>query len=278
MRPFRNKFLKIAFFTGLLAGLGTAADAQELMSPATQLGGKKVHAEVYYRHLAKQKLNLTVGGNSAVLVRGSTITSSSSADLESDGNGNGVLARVTFQPFEDGLQYYVVGGVSSYGLKVPSGTYANTYATDDPGVVVGGGLRYTLAPYTMVTPAVSLDLSATHSRYKLTKFSAGDGRLVSDTGYLLTVFELQGALTVSRKFTFDLGGQKAAFDPYCGVKTIRTRANMDDLSSGAHFSGTETGFAPFVGFHFRPFAHEGFVVEGSFINELSASAGLTLQF
>ena len=35
--------------------------AVELMAPATQLGEKKVHVEIYYRHLANQDLNIEVG-------------------------------------------------------------------------------------------------------------------------------------------------------------------------------------------------------------------------
>lgn len=248
------------------------------MTPATQLGAKKFHVEAYYRYLSKQDLSLTVGGNTSVVVKNSTVTSSSSSDLDAEGKGGGVMAKATFQPFESGLQYYMLGGMSSFEFKLPSGTYSNTYATDNPGFVLGGGVKYTLVPYTMVTPAFSFDLSATHSQYKLTKFTAGDGKAVADTGFLMTVFELQGALTLSKKYVFDLGDYKASIDPYLGVKVIRTRTNLDDLTTGAHYSGTRMGVAPFFGFKFKPFPYEGLVIEGSVLNELSASIGLTLGF
>lgn len=261
-----------------VAGTGSVG-ATELMAPATQLGSKRLHTEVYYRRLAKQDLTITVGGTGAVSVRGSTITSSSSgADLEGEGSGNGVFAKITFQPFEGGLQYYVLGGGSDYTLKLPSGTYSNSYATSLPGFSIGGGVKYNLVPYTVVSPAVSVDFSAVHSRYKLTKFSSGDGKVVADTGYELTTLELQGALTASKKFVFDLGDHRASIDPYFGIKVQRTRANFDDLTTGDHFSGTKTGVAPFFGFKFKPFSYEGLVVEGSVLNELSASVGLTLGF
>jgi len=250
----------------------------ELMTSATQLGTKRVHAEVYYRFLSKQDLNLSIGSGGQVVVNKSTIATSSSVDLESEGSGNGVMAKLTFQPFDFGIRYYVMGGLSTYDLSIPSGSFSNTYATDRPGSVFGGGLKYTLVPYTMVTPALSADLSATHSRYRLTKFAAGDGGLISDTDYLLTVFELQAALTISKKIMFKLGDNRASFDPYLGVKVIRTRTNLDENFTGGHFSGTRVGVAPFFGFKFKPFPYEGLIIEGSLLSEVSASIGLTLGF
>ena len=129
----------------------------------------------------------------------------------------------------------------------------------------------------MVTPAFSADLSAVHSRYRLTRFTSGD-KSAGGTSFLLTTLELQAALTVSKKFMFDMGGVRASIDPYLGVKVIHLRSGLDDLSSGAHFSGTKTGYAPFFGFKFKPFTYEGLVIEGSVLNELSASIGLTLGF
>ena len=249
------------------------------MAPATQLGTKRLHTEIYYRHISEQDLTLTVGGKSPIVVKGSTITSSSSGtDLDAQGSGNGVFAKVTFQPFDSGIQYYILGGGSDYTLRLPSGTYSNSYATELPGYSIGGGIKYTLVPYTIVQPAVSLDLSAVHSRYKLTKFASGDGQVVGDTGFDLQTLEIQGALTISKKYMFDLGDNRASVDPYFGVKVQHTQASLDDLTTGDHFSGTRTGVAPFVGLKFKPFPYEGIVVEGSFLNELSASVGLTLGF
>ena len=261
----------------LLLKTGTAYSI-ELMSPATQLGTKKVHAEIYFRTLAKQDLSLNVGGNTAIRVGASTITSSSSSDLEPEGSGDGVFAKVTFQPFESGLRYYFIGGTGGYHLKVPSGTFSNTYSSDNPGFVLGGGIKYTIVPHTVVNPAFSVDLSATHSHYKLVKFHSGDGKASGDTGYLLTILELQGAFTISKKFLFPLGDYRASIDPYAGVKVIRTRTDMADLGTGSHFSGTRLTMAPFFGFKFKPFPYEGLVVEGSVFNETSASIGLTLGF
>lgn len=268
-----------SIFCALAAGfIGGPAGATELMSPATQLGERKVHAEVYYRHIARQDLRISLGSVGSASVNGSTVSTASSSEADFEGSGSGVMAKITFQPFENSLRYYIVGGLSDYNLKVPSGTFSNTFATDNPGTVIGGGLKYTLVPYTMVSPALSLDLSAVHSRYKLTKFNSGDRRVVGDTGFLLTTLELQGALTLSKKFLFDLGDNKASIDPYLGVKVMRLRTGLDDLSTGAHYSGTMTAYAPFFGFKFKPFPYQGLVVEGSVLNELSASIGLTLGF
>lgn len=258
---------------------GMLAHATELMNSATQLGEKKVHTEVYFRHLARQDLTITVGGGGTVNVKGSTLTGSSSSDLESEGNGQGAFAKVSFQPFESGVRYYLLGGTGNYDLKIPSGSFSNSFNTDNPGFVIGGGIKYTLVPYTIVSPALSIDLSATHSHYKLTRFRAGDGKAASnDSGFLLTILELQAALTVSKKFIFNLGDYKASFDPYLGVKVIRTRAALDALSSDDHFTGTRTGLASFFGVKFKPFPYEGLVIEGSVLNEFSASVGLTLGF
>ncbi len=263
----------------LLAGLiGGPAEALELMAPATQLGEKRVHAEVYYKHIAKQDLRLSISNGGTVAVNGSTITTTSSTEAEIEGSGDAVMSRITFQPFDGGLRYYVVGGMSNYNIKVPSGTFSNTFATDNPGIVVGGGVRYTLVPYTVVSPALSIDLSALHSRYNLTKFNSGDRRVSGDTGYLLTTLELQGALTLSKKFMFNLGDHRSSFDPYLGIKVQRLRTGLDSLSTGEHHSGTFTSYSPFFGFKFKPFPYEGLVVEGSVLNELSASLGLTLGF
>ena len=264
-------------FSLVYAGV-VCAFASEIMSPATQLGERKVHAEIYYRHVLKQKLNLDVSSTGRIRVANSTLTTNSSSELESEGSGNGVMSKVSFQPFETPIQYYLLGGAGHFDLKIPSGSYSNKYATDNPGYIVGGGIKYTIVPYTIVSPAVAVDLSATHSRYTLTNFTSGDGQTVGDLSQVFTVFEIQGAVTVSKKFLFDLGDNKAVVDPYLGVKMIRTRTNLDDNSTGGHFSGTRTDVAPFFGIKFKPFPYQGLVIEGSVLSELSASVGLTLGF
>lgn len=270
------KILFLSFF--LIAGKSYLYSV-ELMTPATQMSPEKVHLETYYRKMAKQDLSITVGGSGMVQVKNSRIPTYSTTDLDAEGNGNGTMAKVTVQPFDEPrIQLYFLGGMSNYELKVPSGSFSNSYKTDQNGYIFGGGLRYTLVPYTMVTPAVSLDLSATHSRYNLSRFESGDGKIAEPTGFLMIAFEIQAAITASKKFVFDLGKGKASFDPYLGVKMIRTRINLDDLSTGAHHSGTKIGTAPFVGFRFNPHQRIGLIVEGSFLNELSASAGLTFNY
>ncbi len=277
MRPIK-KPLKLGILA-LLAGLiGGPAEALELMAPATQLGEKRAHIEVYYKHTARQDLRLDISRGGSVAVNGSTIATTSTSEAEIEGGGDAVMSRITFQPFDGGLRYYVVGGLGNYHIKVPSGTFSNTFSTDNPGFVVGGGVRYTLVPHTVVSPALSMDLSATHSRYNLSRFNSGDRRVSGDTGYLMTVFELQGALTLSKKFMFNLGDHRSSFDPYLGIKVQRLRTGLDSLSTGEHHSGTHTAYAPFFGFKFKPFPYEGLVVEGSVLNELSASLGLTLGF
>ena len=163
-------------------------------------------------------------------------------------------------------------------MKIPSGSYSNKHATDNPGYIIGGGIKYTVVPYTIVSPAISLDLSATHSRYKLTNFTSGDGRTVGEISQVLTVFEIQGAVTASKKFLFDLGDHKASVDPYLGVKVLRTRTNFDDNTTSGHFSGTRTDVSPFFGIKFKPFPYQGLVIEGSVLSETSFAAGLTLGF
>lgn len=269
----------IFIFSSLFLMSGTYLYPVELMTPATQMSPEKIHIETYYRRMAKQDLIVTIGGNSTVNVKSARVTTHSTADLEAEGRGNGAMAKITVQPFEEPrIQFYVLGGMSSYELQLPSGSFSNSYKTDNNGYTMGGGIRYTLVPYTMVTPAVSLDLSATHSRYCLSRFESGDGKIAEPTGLLMIAFEIQAALTVSKKFVFDFNKNKASFDPYVGVKMIRTRLNLDELSTGAHYSGTKTGTAPFIGFRLNPIQRVGLIVEGSFINELSASAGLTFNF
>jgi hypothetical protein len=262
----------------LYTGVGSSSFATELMAPATQLGKKKFHTEIYYRNIVKQKLNLDVSKTGSFQVAGSTFSSNSTSELESEGSGNGGMAKISFQPFDTPIQYYLQGGAGQFDLKIPSGSYSNKHATDDHGFILGGGIKYTLVPYTVVTPAVSLDLSATHSSYKLTKFTSGDGRTVGAIDQDFTIFEIQGAATISKKFLFNLGDNKASVDPYMGVKVIRTRTNLDDNITGGHFSGSRTDVAPFFGLKFKPFLYEGLVIEGSVLSELSASIGLTLGF
>lgn len=270
---FRLLFLFSLIYLGVVS-----LYAIELMSPATQLGEKKLHAEIYYRHIAQQDLTINVGASGSVNVRNSTIPVSSMAELDTEGSGDGILARISFQPYENLLRFYAIGGISSYDLKVPSGSFSNNFATHEPGFVIGGGVKYTFAPYTMVTPAFSLDLSATHSRYKLTRFASGDGQVSADINHRLVIFEIQGALTTSKKFYFHLGKRRVSLDPYAGLKVNRIRTNLNQLENGAHFSGTHTGVSPFFGFKFKPHKYVGLVVEGSVLSEYSASAGLTVGF
>lgn len=276
----KRKLIRYALLASSLIYAGVVCSfATELMGPATQLSGeRKVHAEIYYRHVLKQKLNIDVSSTRGIRVGASTFTTNSTSELESEGSGNGIMSKVSFQPFETPIQYYLLGGAGQFDLKIPSGSYSNKHATDNPGYIIGGGLKYTVVPYTIVSPAVSIDLSATHSRYKLTNFTSGDGRTVGDISQVFTVFEIQGAATISKKFLFDLGDNKAVFDPYLGIKVLRTRTNLDENSSGAHFSGTRTDIAPFLGLKFSPFPHQGLVIEGSLLAEVSASVGLTLWF
>ncbi len=276
----KNKCNSIIFYVTAFFCMGiiSGVNGTELVGSATQLGKQKVHAEIYYRHMARQDLSLAFGGSGSVNVNGSTLTSTSLTEADIEGSGEGMMGKVSVQPFDNGLRYYIVGGFGTYDLKVPSGSLSNTFSTDNPGMVIGGGIKYTLVPYTIVSPALSVDLSAVHSRYALTKFRSGDGKLTGDTGYLLTIFEIQAALTLSKKFIFKLGDGRATFDPYLGMKIIRNRVNADNLSTGSHQSGTKVGWAPFFGFKFKPFPLEGLVLEGSLFNETSASVGLTLGF
>ncbi len=267
----------LVIFSVIYAGV-VCAFASELMGPATQSSEKKVRAEVYYRQIFKQKLNLDVSSTARYRVQQATLTTNSTASLDAEGSGNGIMSKVSFQPFETPIQYYVMGGAGQYELKLPSGTYSNAHATDNPGYTVGGGIKYTVVPHTIVTPAVSVDLSATHSRYKLSNFKSGDGQTAGEINQTFTIFEIQGAATVSKKFLFDLGDGKASVDPYLGVKAIRTRTTFDDNSTGGTFSGTRMDVSPFLGLKFKPFPYEGLVFEASFLTEFGFAAGLTFGF
>ena len=264
----------------LLIFISSSAFALELMNPPTQQpeSNNKIRFDIYYRRTLKQNLIVSVGGNSSVNVRSSTITASSTADLESEGSAHGELAKMSVQPFEKPIQFYFVGGISSYNLKIPSGSFSNSYATNQNGYVLGGGVNYILVPHTLVNPAVSLDFSAIHSQYRLTSFQAGDGSTVLAPEYLLTLFEMQAALSVGQRYGFNFSSKRMFVDPYLGVKVIRSRIGLDDLSSGAHFSGTHLGVSPYVGFKLIPGRYMSLIVEGSFIKEVLVASGLTFSF
>ena len=82
--------------------------------------------------------------------------------------------------------------------------------------------------------------------------------------------EIQGALNFSRRWK--------TFEPYAGLKILRTIATMVDQSTKGKIKGSNDGVSPFVGIQWDLADRESIVLEGSFADEESFSASMKVQF
>jgi hypothetical protein len=143
----------------LLACLASSAGAQLLAMTAHQESSGSLKILGYYDGVQNQTINFktndsgictTPGGASFACGQGGTIAAK--------GTGGAGMVKIVYQPWEL-FQYYAMYGVGDYSLSVPSTTVTNSLTGDSHGQIYGAGIRATIIPDTIVTPAIALDLS-----------------------------------------------------------------------------------------------------------------------
>lgn len=258
----------VVFFTQLLFHPGFAS---ELQSTADVLESGHWQLSLYERQ-AKEKPVVKISGTSEIQVPtsggASTIFSQENAKVTLESEMSATVAMVTFRPF-DGMHYRVkFGQVDRFKLDFSSGSWTNSLESLGGGIVWGAGVRWNIQPVTIVTTGIAIDLSYTNSTVELDKFSSVG--TISSTHKRFESQEFQGALNVSRRWK--------PFEPYGGLKVSWLTTRLVDLETKGKVGGTDEKWSPFVGLKWEVFPHENVLVEASFVDEKSISAGMNVRF
>ena len=180
----------------------------------------------------------------------------------------GIIAALTFRPYE-GLHYRIKAGqITKYSLSYASGSLTNEFENQDSGLVWGVGARWNVSQNTMVSSAVSLDLSYTQTLVSIDRFKSGG--TLTPVSQSIKQDEIQGAVTLSHRFKW--------IEPFGGLKVSQVKTTLKDKSTQEQLKGTQEMFSPFIGVEIEMFKNEKFIIEASFVDEKSVSAGINLNF
>ncbi len=241
------------------------------MSSADVMEGGKWSVSVYGRS-AKIEPVLKISNAAAVqvpLTSGSaTIFSSSNAEIDFDQKFEEVVAAIKYRP-KNGLTYRVKAGqVRSFDIEYSSGSHTNKFEATDDGFVWGLGAEWSVSPGSIVSPAITLDAGWTQRVMDLDKFESPG--VVAPTNDKFQQDEFQLALNVSKRWN--------KFEPFAGLKLNRVVSRLKDEGTKASLRGTQDGVSPFIGLQIEFFEAESIILEASFVDEESISAGFNLKF
>lgn len=231
----------------------------------------------YYQGVADQAVNFTVAGAGTCTSANGAVSFAcgQSGDIEAEGSGGAGMFKVLWQPAER-LTYYAHVGIGEYSLHVPSATVANTLTGDNRGLLYGAGLKASIVPDTVVTPAIALDLSLTRSQYNFNRLTPVSGPAPgANVNQRLELMTYQFAVETSHLFTLD---EHWKLEPYGGLKWTRVQADLKDLVDGSHAGGKQDTVTPFLGLRMPVGEKEAFFAEASFLDGRHYGAGLELRF
>ena len=255
----------------LLAILLSSASvrAQTIGSSARHMEQGSWRLSVYHQGAMNEDLEFDVGTSgtcSSPNAPVATFACGSTGTVTAEGDSEAEIAKITFQPYER-MQYYIAGGVGNYRLK------ASTLSArgDSLGTIMGAGVKALIMSESLVTPAIALDAGVVLERYN---FNRSNGALAT-IDERLELIRTQIALEGSKRFEID---DKITLEPYGGMKWLRTRAIIKDLTTGDRQSGVQNTITPFVGLSLPVFDSEGFFIEGSFVDGVQYAAGLSVGF
>lgn len=253
----------------------SAAGAQVLASSARQSSSGSLKFLAYYQGVQDQTLRFSVndGGSCATRTGGLSFSCGQATDVDAKGSGGAALFKVIWQPW-DRFQYYAFGGFGDYSLSVPSATVTNVLTGDAFGGIYGAGLKASIVPDTVVTPAIALDLSLTRSVYDFNRRNPADASGIS-IDQRLALMTYQFAVEASHLFTV---GEQWKLEPYGGLKWVRVQSDLKDLGDGGRAGGQKDTVTPFLGLRVPIEEHESFFAEGSFVDGYHYGAGLELRF
>jgi len=191
---------------------------------------------------------------------------STELEFEAEHEAAGVI--LTARP-GDGLHYRLMYGVlRNYELEVGSSTFVNKHESQSNGRQYGVGARWNVLPVTAVSLGVAFDFAYVRHDVDFEKLtsngvtSALDERFEQD--------EFQAAVNISKKWK--------QFEPYGGLKTSYVETRILDRTTQSKLYGNDVDWSPFVGLKWDFFQKESLLVEASFADEESVSAGLNIQF
>jgi hypothetical protein len=239
----------------------------EVFIPATQIEKGKSSFALYYRAYT-EKLDFSVSQKDVIKVGSLSYISGSQTDLESNGTAGGVYVKLMINP-NNGLYYWLNAGLINYNLDAPALGVTNKYSSQDQGWMCGVGARKLLLPGTIVTPAVALDIGINYYRFAFDCLRSGDAAPVSADDQL-QILETQADVVISKRIE--------KFEPYSGLKVYRKASTLADKLNYSNVSGIKNSAGLFLGCKFNFYQHEALVLEGSFGEDTSFSAGLNIEF
>jgi hypothetical protein len=258
-----------------LACLASSAGAQLFGTTAHQESSGSLKILGYYDGVQNQKVNFTTNDSGTCTVPGgASFACGQGGTIAAKGSGGAGMLKLVYQPF-DRIQYYAVYGVGQYSMSVPSTTVTNVLTGDGYGQIYGGGLRSTIIPDTIVSPAIALDLSMTQSVYNFNRSYPGVPPGGADINQRLTLLTYQFSVEASHVFVVDADWK---LEPYGGMKWVRVQADLKDLGDGSHSGGQTDTLTPFLGLRIPVEGHEAFFAEASFVDGYHYGGGLELRF
>lgn len=264
---------------GALLSLGvlfsvSLASGQMLGTPARQQDAGSLTLLTYYQGVQDQTVRFDVAGTGDCASKGGpSFACNQTGSVDASGQGGMGVVKLVYQPW-DYIQYYGSIGVGNYALSVPSETVTNQLSGDNPGVEGALGLRATIYPETIVTPAIAVDGSLSGSRYDFNRMTDSNG-VAQTVNQTLTMWQYQVAVETSKRFAVE---ESVTLEPYGGVKWVRTQSDLLDHQSGSHAGGQLDTVTPFLGLRIPATKHELFFAEASFVDAYQYAAGLSIGF
>lgn len=230
----------------------------------------------YYQGVQDQTLNFTTNDSGNCKTPGGvSFSCGQSGTTAAKGNGGAGMLKLIWQPWER-FQYYATYGVGSYSLSAPSATVTNVLTGDSVGQIFGAGMKASIVPDTVVTPAIALDVSMTESLYNFNRrFPGGTPGADNNIDQRLTLMTYSVAVETSHLFVVD---ESWKLEPYGGIKWTRVQTDLKDLGDGSHAGGQTDTVTPFLGLRVPVEDHEAFFAEASFVDGYHYGGGLELRF
>ena len=259
-----------------LACSASPAGAQLVASTARQSSSGSLKLLAYYQGVQNQTLNFTTNDSGACTAPGgASFSCGQSGTVAAKGSGGAGMMKLVWQPWER-FQYYANYGVGSYSMSVPSATVSNVLTGATVGQIFGAGLKASIVPDTLVTPAIALDAGITQSLYNFNRrFPGGTPGANNNIDQRLSLMTYSVAVESSHLFTID---ENWKLEPYGGIKWTRVQADLKDLGDGSHAGGQTDTVTPFLGLRVPVEDHEAFFAEASFVDGYHYGGGLELRF
>jgi hypothetical protein len=259
-----------------LACWAPSAGAQLLATTARQASSGSLKFLGYYQGVQNQTLNFnTNDSGTCTAPGGASFACGQSGTVSAKGTGGAGMMKIVWQPWER-FQYYAMYGVGDYSVSVPSTTVTNVLTGDSHGQIYGAGLKASIVPDTLVTPAIALDLSIAQSLYNFNRrFPGGTPGVSNNISQRLTLMTYQFAVESSHLFVLDAQWK---LEPYGGIKWTRVQTDLKDLGDGSHAGVQTDTLTPFLGLRVPVEEHEAFFAEASFVDGYHYGGGLELRF